>query len=94
MKTNIVFSKKEKLFRKHLIHSKIKQVNGAGLMLAVELSSFDEVQSVMEYCKSKDLIVDWFLFNNYSLRISPPLIIEDEQIIWSTKIILEALDQL
>jgi acetylornithine/succinyldiaminopimelate/putrescine aminotransferase len=85
---------KEALFRKHLVHPKIHQVHGTGLMLAIELSNFDEVESAMEYCKSKNLIIDWFLFNNYSLRISPPLIIEDEQIIWSTKIILEALDQL
>ena len=85
---------KETLFRKLLVHPKIHKVHGIGLMLCVELSSFAEVESAMEYCKSQNLIIDWFLFNDYSLRISPPLIIEDEQIIWSTKIILEALDQL
>ena len=85
---------KEKLFRKLLIHPKIKHVHGTGLMLAIELSSFAEVESAMEYCKSKNLIIDWFLFNNYSLRISPPLIINNAQIVWSSSIILEALDQL
>lgn len=85
---------KEQLFRNHLVHPKIKNVHGTGLMLAIELSSFAEVEYAMEYCKSQNLIIDWFLFNNYSLRISPPLIITDEQIIWSTKVILEALDQL
>ena len=85
---------KEKLFRQHLVHPKIKAVHGTGLMLCVELSSFAEVESAMEYCKSKNLIIDWFLFNNYSLRISPPLIINNEQIVWSSNIILEALDQL
>jgi acetylornithine/succinyldiaminopimelate/putrescine aminotransferase len=62
------------------------------MMLCVELSSFEEVQFAMDYCIEKRLIIDWFLFNNYSLRISPPLIINEDQIRWASSVILEALD--
>ncbi|MCT4623868.1 MAG: aspartate aminotransferase family protein [Schleiferiaceae bacterium] len=83
---------KEELFRKLLVHPNIKKVHGAGMMLCVELSSFEEVQFAMDYCIEKRLIIDWFLFNNYSLRISPPLIINEDQIRWASSVILEALD--
>lgn len=85
---------KEQLFLSLLKHPRIVEVRSAGLWLAVELQSFDEVQQAIKYCVDNGLITDWFLFNDRSLRIAPPLIINEEQIRWACKIILEALDQL
>jgi len=83
---------KEKLFLKLLIHPKIKEIRSAGLMMAVELESFDIVQAVIKDCLENGLITDWFLFNDRSLRIAPPLIIDEDQIKKSCSIILNAID--
>jgi acetylornithine/succinyldiaminopimelate/putrescine aminotransferase len=86
--------KKELLFKKLLVHPQIKAVRSAGLWMAVELESFDILQSVIQACLKKGLITDWFLFNNRSLRIAPPLIITEEEINWACAIILQALNEI
>lgn len=85
--------KKETLFKSLLQHSAIVAVRSAGLWLAVELSDFDFLQKVIQHCLQAGLITDWFLFNDRSLRIAPPLIIEEEQIKWACSVILDAIDR-
>ncbi|MEO0340896.1 MAG: aspartate aminotransferase family protein, partial [Bacteroidota bacterium] len=85
---------KETLFRKLLVHSKIRAVRSAGLLMAIQLETFDEVLSVIKYCLEQGVIVDWFLFNERAVRIAPPLIIAEEDIRKGCKVLLEALDQL
>ncbi|NVK03188.1 MAG: aspartate aminotransferase family protein [Flavobacteriia bacterium] len=82
----------EKLFRKLLVHPLIKEVRGRGYMLAVQLDTFERVQKVIEYCLKHGVITDWFLFNDTALRLSPPLIISDEEIEMSCKVILEGIE--
>ena len=38
------------------------------------------MQLVIKPCLSRGLITEWFLFNDRSLRIAPPLIITEEQV--------------
>lgn len=83
---------KEALFHELLIHPRIKNVRSAGLLIAVELESFEVVLSVIQHCLSKGLITDWFLFNNISIRIAPPLIIKKRQIRHLVAILLEGLN--
>jgi acetylornithine/succinyldiaminopimelate/putrescine aminotransferase len=83
---------KEKLFLELLQHPRILDVRSAGLWLAVELADFDEVQAVIRHCLERGLITDWFLFNNRSLRIAPPLTITESEIRWACSVILEALE--
>lgn len=83
---------KEKLFRKLLAHPKIKSVSGTGLMLAVELGSFELVEQTMHRCLANGVITDWFLFNNTAIRISPPLTITSAEIEMACKVICEVLD--
>ena len=64
-------------FRQHLQHPAIRDVRNVGLLMAVELDDFDKVQRVIKYCLEQGLITDWFLFNDRSLRIAPPLIINN-----------------
>lgn len=84
---------KEDLFKKKLQHTAIQCVRSAGLLMAVELGSFDKVKSVIQYGLAKGLITDWFLHCNTALRIAPPLTITEEEIEFASRIILEALDQ-
>lgn len=85
---------KEQLFLDLLQHPRIKDVRSAGLWLAVELADFEEIQTVIKYCLKEGLITDWFLFNDRSLRIAPPLIISEPEIRQACAIILAGLDSL
>ena len=83
--------KKERLFRRYLVHPHIVFIQGKGLMLSVDLGNEQRVQKVIAYCLEKGVILDWFLFNSHSLRIAPPLIITLGEIKKVCNIIVEAL---
>ncbi len=85
---------KEALFHRLLRHAKIKEFRSAGLLMALELESFDQVRQVIHFSLTHGLLMDWFLFNDRALRIAPPLIITEEQIQWAASVLIEALDQL
>jgi acetylornithine/succinyldiaminopimelate/putrescine aminotransferase len=85
-------AEKEALFRELLVHPKIKGISGKGLMLAVQLDSFEEVERTMKRCIERGVIIDWFLYNLECLRISPPLIITKKQIREVCEVLQEALD--
>ena len=83
--------RKEALFHELLIHPKIRQVRSAGLWMAVELDDFDQVRATIAACLERGLITDWFLWNERSLRIAPPLTISESEIREACAIILSAL---
>jgi 4-aminobutyrate aminotransferase-like enzyme len=76
------------------MHNEIKEIRSSGLMMAVQLESFEKVQKTIKNCIENGLITDWFLFNSSALRIAPPLIIKEEEIKVSCDIILNALNNL
>jgi acetylornithine/succinyldiaminopimelate/putrescine aminotransferase len=86
--------KKEELFRSLLTHvpeggcsSKIKAVRSFGLWMSVEFDSFETNKKVIDACIAEGVLTDWFLFAPNCLRISPPLIISEEQIKKSCEVI-------
>ena len=83
---------KAELFRKLLVHPKIKEIRNLGLMMAVQLDSFEQVSKVIEKASALGLITDWFLFCDSAIRIAPPLIISDAQIEEASAILLKAID--
>ncbi len=85
--------KKEKLFRELLVHPKIKNINGKGLMLAVNLETPDYTLEVAKKCMDRGLIVFWQLYRNEYLRISPPLTLSEDEIREGCQIILDVLDE-
>lgn len=86
--------RKEALFRKHLQHKKIKEVRGKGLMLAIELNDVELCQKVVERGYEEGLITFFFLFTNTAVRLSPPLIISDEEIVSACDKIKEILNHI
>ncbi len=84
---------KAALFRELLVHPDIVEIRNAGLLMAVQLDSFERIQAVIKHCLEQGLITDWFLFNDQSLRIAPPLIITEAAIREACAIILTALDK-
>lgn len=83
--------KKEALFRSLLLHPGIRQVNSFGIWLAVKFDSFETNKRVIDRCIEKGVLTDWFLFAADSLRISPPLMISEEEIGKACRVILEAI---
>jgi len=84
---------KAKLFKEQLKHEAILEVRNAGLLMAVQLASFDQVLGVIHECLSNGLVTDWFLFNAEAVRIAPPLTITEDEILKACTILLAAIDK-
>ena len=84
--------RKESIFRKHLQHPEIKEIRGKGLMLSIQLTSFEQVEKVSKRCVENGIIIDWVLHCDTAMRIAPPLIITDNEIINACEIIIEAIE--
>ncbi|WP_047245877.1 aspartate aminotransferase family protein [Maribacter thermophilus] len=85
--------KKEALFRKKLVHPKIKEIRGKGLMLALIMETPDIANNLILKAKDENLILFWLLFEQRAVRISPPLTISKEEITAGCDIILRLLDR-
>lgn len=68
----------EEEVRQRLNHPSVLSITGRGFMLGVDLGSYARCRAVIADCLSKGVITDWFLFNEQSLRIAPPLNIPEE----------------
>ncbi|TAH04279.1 MAG: aspartate aminotransferase family protein [Sphingobacteriales bacterium] len=85
-------SEKENLFKTLLVHPKIKEIRGKGLMLAIQLDTFFNVENISKQCIENGLIIDWFLHCDTALRIAPPLTITTTEIKKACEIILQATE--
>jgi len=86
-----VVAAKEKLFRQLLVHTAIREVRSAGLLIAVEFESFEQNKRIIDACIANGLLTDWFLFAPQCMRIAPPLTITEEEIKKACSIILAAI---
>jgi acetylornithine/N-succinyldiaminopimelate aminotransferase len=84
---------KEQLFLQLLKHDAIKQIRSKGLLIALEFDTFETNKKIIDCCIENGLIADWFLFALHCLRIAPPLIITEDEIKLSCKIILESINK-
>lgn len=80
---------KEALIRSLLQHPKIHEIRGKGLLLSMQLDNFEQLRSLILKCLDKGLILDWFLFDQTSIRIAPPLTISKEEIEFGCGLILQ-----
>jgi len=60
----------------------------------VEFESFEINKKIIDNCIKKGVLTDWFLFATNCLRISPPLILSEEQIKKACEIILQACNDI
>lgn len=81
-------------FVKRLQHSRILQIRGEGLLLALDLGSEAAVQRIIPRLAAIGIITDWFLFSPDCLRIAPPLVIDDETIDRACTGLISCLDTL
>jgi acetylornithine/succinyldiaminopimelate/putrescine aminotransferase len=85
---------KAQLFRSLLVHPEISEVRGEGLMISVQLKSFEFNKKVIDRCIEQGIIVDWFLHCADAMRIAAPLIITEDEIKIACAVIVNAIDEL
>ena len=85
---------KAALFLDLLKHPLIQGIDQYGLWMGIRFGSFEMNKRIIDRCIEKGVLTDWFLFASASLRISPPLIIDEEDIRKVCIVILEVLDEL
>ena len=59
--------------------------------MAIDFDSFELNKKIIDRCIEKGVFTDWFLFAANCLRISPPLLISDEQISTGANKLIAAL---
>ena len=75
-------------------HPAVKEIRRAGLLLAVELGESEKLYRIMDLFIERGILSDWFLFCDTAFRISPPLIITDDEIRNCVALIRKCLDRL
>lgn len=71
----------------------IIEIRRIGMMLALDMVSFERVEKVVSKCLEKGLIAFWFLSHPDSFRLSPPLNITETQVLDACRIIKEAIEE-
>ncbi len=84
---------KESIVRTTLQHPAIREIRGLGLMMAVQLDSFDQVANVCQYSVENGLMIDWFLHCDSAFRLAPPLTISKPVLKNACEIILKGIDK-
>lgn len=85
--------RKEKILADHINHPSIRSKNHCGLWMSLQFSSDEMARAVVHQCVKNGLITDWFLFAPDRLRIAPPLIISDAELIDVCERIVESIGQ-
>ena len=82
----------ENIITTKLKHPLIKEIRIHGALGAIDF--YNEVlnMKVIKSCIEKGIICDWFLFCPTAMRIAPPLIITDSELIDALNTIVEALN--
>lgn len=86
-------TQKAELFKKLLVHPRIKEIRNCGLMMAAEFESFEVLKAVIDRAILNGVFTDWFLFCDNSMRIAPPLVITEEEIQEACAVILQSIDE-
>lgn len=84
---------KEKILIDLIRHPAIVSTRTAGLWMSLQFVSPELNQKIVHQCVLNGLITDWFLFAPDRLRIAPPLIITEEELIEMCAIILKSIDE-
>lgn len=74
-------------------HPLVREIRRSGLIMAVELGDPVLRERVTRGLKEAGIMTDWFLFCDTAFRIAPPLVITEEQVRDSSRIVLEVLDK-
>ena len=83
---------KEKLFRELLVHPRISEIRGRGLMLALILTEPGLADYLVLEGLKRGLLLFWLLFEPRAVRITPPLTLPEARIREACATLRELLD--
>lgn len=86
-------ARKEQLLLETLVHPAIRELRGTGLMYVAVLDTFDQTLAAMHACLRRGLLTDWFLNMDHGLRICPPLVITEAELVEGCRIMQAALTE-
>ena len=75
-------------------HPAVKEIRRSGLLMAVELGESAKLYRLIDIFIEEGILSDWFLYCDTAFRISPPLIITDDEIRDCAELIKKCLDKL
>ncbi len=75
-------------------HPAVKEIRRSGLLMAVELGESAKLYRLMDHFIEEGILSDWFLYCDTAFRISPPLVITDDEIRNCVVLIRKCLDRL
>ena len=75
-------------------HPAVKEIRRSGLLMAVELGESAKLYRLMDHFIEEGILSDWFLYCDTAFRISPPLVISDDEIRNCVALIRKCLDRL
>lgn len=81
---------KSEYLTSRLKHDMISEVRADGLLMAVELTRPEYLMPVIKAAVQRGALIDFYLFNDRSFRLSPPLIISNDQMEEAVNILLDA----
>ena len=84
----------EKYIRSKLVHKKIKEIRGVGLMLCLIMKDEETTNKLVIKAKNNGLILFWLLIEKKAVRITPPLTITKKDLKIGCEIILQILDKI
>jgi acetylornithine/succinyldiaminopimelate/putrescine aminotransferase len=83
----------EEIIKQHLQHEAIKEIRSCGGLMAVEFGNNELNMKIISNAIRLGVITDWFLFCDTAMRLSPPLIISDDELILCCEKIIQAIEQ-
>jgi acetylornithine/succinyldiaminopimelate/putrescine aminotransferase len=82
----------EEIVRKNLKHKLIKEIRIHGALGAVDFGNEELNFKVIRSCIEQGVISDWFLFCPTAMRIAPPLVITEKELLLAIHKIIGVLD--
>ncbi len=84
---------KGKILQEQLKHAAIMSINACGLWMSLKFKDDVTNQKIAHQCVKNGLVTDWFLFAPDRLRIAPPLIISEDELIEVGATIMKSIDE-
>lgn len=85
--------RKEQILLHHLVHPSILSSRSSGLWMSLQFASDEITRTIIHQCIQNGLITDWFLFSPDRMRIAPPLIISDEELVKICELIIKSIEE-
>lgn len=84
----------ETIIKNELKHPLIKELRIKGALGAIDFGEEELNFKIIKACLQNGIITDWFLFCSTAMRISPPLVISDDELRMGIGKIVETLNKI